>query len=70
MDSYGNEVRMSVNFSSIRVYGLAIAMSLGALLAGCGQSSDPGAERSQQQSEGSQAVVARVKSPGHGAQHA
>ena len=51
MDSYGNEVRMSVNFSSIRVYGLAIAMSLGALLAGCGQSSDPGAERSQQQSE-------------------
>ena len=42
---------MSVNFSSIRVYGLAIAMSLGALLAGCGQSSDPGAERSQQQSE-------------------
>ena len=47
-----NEDRMSTIIARYRILGVLVIFSLGAILAGCsGYSGDPGAERSQQQSE-------------------
>lgn len=47
-----NESRMSAILARSRILGVVLILSLGTVIAGCsGDRSDPGAKRSQQQSE-------------------
>ncbi len=52
MNSYKNEDRGSVKFAHYRILAAVMIFSLGTILAGCSPyDGDPGANRSQQQSE-------------------
>jgi len=52
MNSYKNEDRMSAKFARYRILAMVVVFSLGTILAGCSPyAGDPGAKRSQQQTE-------------------
>ncbi len=52
MNSYKNEDRMSATFARYRLLAIVVVFSLGTILAGCSPyAGDPGAKRSQQQTE-------------------
>ena len=52
MNSYKSEDRMSAIFARYRIFATVVVFSLGTILAGCSPyAGDPGAKRSQQQTE-------------------
>jgi hypothetical protein len=52
MNSYKNEDRMSATFARYRILAMVVVFSLSTILAGCSPyTGDPGAKRSQQQTE-------------------